>query len=300
MRAFFMTDGSHSAGYRGACVTRGPPEHMKQEAKVNLEATLPHTGVTVMQLLVAVAVLVLGFIAARVVIGLIKRSMKKTRLSDVLVEFLSRFMSALLYVLVILLVLAALGVTIGSILVSLSAMVGLILGFGMSDTVNNIASGTWIAALGPIDIGEMVNINGKTGKVSAVGIMATELLTPDNVLVTIPNAQVWGASIENYTRMPVRRADVTVGISYGSSVETAVRVAMDAMRAHPLVLDDPEPAVALTALADSSVNLALRPWVKTENYWAVRGDIAKAVLEGLPQAGVEIPFPQLDVHMRQE
>ena len=194
---------------------------------MNLESTLPYTSVTYMQLVVALAVLVVGLIVARVILGLFKRSMKKTKLSDVLIEFLARFMSALLYVLVILLVLAALGVTISSILVSLSAMVGLILGFGMSDTVNNIASGTWIAALGPIDIGEVVNINGKTGKVSAVGIMATELLTPDNVLVTIPNAQVWGTSIENYTRMPVRRADVAVGIAYGSSVDTAVKVAME-------------------------------------------------------------------------
>ena len=267
---------------------------------MTLETTLPYTSITLMQFVTALAVLVIGLLVARLVIGLFKRSMRKTKLSDVLIEFLARFMSALLYVIVILLVLAALGVTISSILVSLSAMVGLILGFGMSDTVNNIASGTWIAALGPIDIGEVVNINGKTGKVKAVGIMATELLTPDNVLVTIPNAQVWGASIENYTRMPVRRADVAVGIGYGSSVDTAVKVAMEIMQAHPLVLDDPEPAVVLTELADSSVNLVLRPWTDTENYWAVKGDVAKAVLEGLPKAGVEIPFPQIDVHMKQE
>jgi small-conductance mechanosensitive channel len=253
-----------------------------------------------MQLITAAIALVVGFIVARIILAFFKRSMRKTNLSDVLIEFLSRFLSALLYVLVILLVLSSLGVTIGSILVSLSAMVGLILGFGMSDTVNNIASGTWIAALRPIDIGEVVTINGKTGKVSAVGIMATELLTPDNVLVTIPNGQVWGTTIENYTRMPTRRADVSVGIAYGDSVDKAVQVAMDAMKAHPLVLDEPEPGVALTELADSSVNLSIRPWTKTEDYWAVKGDISKAVLEGLPEAGIEIPFPQMDVHMKKE
>jgi small-conductance mechanosensitive channel len=267
---------------------------------VDLQATLPFTSITYTQLLTAVAALVLGVIVARVILGLFRRSMKRTQLPDVLVEFLCRFLGALLYVLVLLLILASLGVTISSILVSLSAMVGLILGFGMSDTVNNIASGTWIAALRPIDIGEVVTVNGKTGKVNAVGIMATELLTPDNVLITIPNGQVWGAAIENYTRMPRRRADVAVGIAYGSSVEKAVQVAMDAMRAHPLVLDDPEPAVILTELADSSVNLSVRPWTATEDYWAVKGDIAKAVLKGLPEAGVEIPFPQLDVHMVKE
>jgi small conductance mechanosensitive channel len=267
---------------------------------LGLHATLPLTGITYLQLLTAVAALVLGVIVARIVLVLFRRSMKRTQLPDVLVEFLSRFLGALLYVVVLLLVLASLGVTIGSILVSLSAVVGLILGFGMSDTVNNIASGTWIAALRPIDLGEVVTINGKTGKVNAVGILATELLTPDNVLITIPNGQVWGSAIENYTRMPKRRADVAVGIAYGASVDKAVEVAMQAMKSHALVVDDPEPAVVLTELADSSVNLSVRPWTATENYWAVKGDIAKTVLKGLPEAGVEIPFPQLDVHMVKE
>jgi small-conductance mechanosensitive channel len=211
-----------------------------------------------MQLLTAVAALVVGIIVARIVLGFFKRSMRKTKLSDILVEFLARFLSALLYVLVILLTLAAVGVDVGSIFVSLAAMAGLIMGFGMSGTVNNIASGTWIAALRPIDIGEVVTINGKTGKVNAVGI------------------------------------------GYGSSVDKAVQVAMGIMKAHPLVLDEPEPAVVITELADSSVNLALRPWTNTENYWAVKGDVSKAVLEGLPAAGVEIPFPQLDVHLSKE
>jgi len=267
---------------------------------VDLKATLPFVSITYLQLITAVAALVLGVIVARIILAVFRRSAKRTELPDVLIEFLSRFLGALLYVLVLLLVLASLGVTISSILVSLSAMVGLILGFGMSDTVNNIASGTWIAALRPIDIGEVVTINGETGKVNAVGIMATELLTPDNVFITIPNGQVWGAAIENYTRMPKRRADVSVGIAYGSSVDKAVAVAMEAMKKHPLVLDDPEPTVALTELADSSVNLSVRPWTATENYWAVKGDISKAVLKGLPEAGIEIPFPQLDVHMIKE
>ncbi len=266
---------------------------------MNWDATLPYTSITYVQLLTAVAALIVGVLAARVILSLFRRSMRKSKLSDVLVEFLSRFFGALLYILVLLVALSALGLTVGSILVSLSAVVGLVLGFGMSDTVNNVASGTWIAALRPLDIGEVVSLNGKTGKVNAVGVMATELLTPDNVLITIPNAQVWGASIENFTRMPTRRADVAVGIAYDSSVDKAVGVAMELMKAHPLVLDDPEPAVVITALADSSVNLALRPWTATDNYWEVKGDITKGILEKLPEADIEIPFPQLDVHTKQ-
>ena len=262
--------------------------------------TIPYTSITLMQLLTAAIVLVVGFIVVKAIVSFYKRSMRKTKLSDILVEFLGRFFSALLYILLLLVVLSTLGVSVGSILLSLSAVVGLILGFGMQDTVNNVASGTWIAALRPIDIGDVVTINGMTGKVNAVGIMATELLTADNVLITIPNGQVWGSAIVNMTRMSVRRVDVAVGIAYGASVDKAVEVAMNLMQSHALVLKDPEPAVVITELADSSVNLALRAWANTGDYWAVKGALTQGILEGLPAAGIEIPFPQLDVHMQKE
>lgn len=267
---------------------------------MNWDATIPHTSVTFLQVITAAAVLVVGLIVARIVIGLFKRSLRKSKLSDILVEFLGRFFGALLYVLVLLLVLSTLGITVSSILVSLSAVVGLVLGFGMSDTVNNVASGTWIASLRPIDIGEVVTINGMTGTVKAVGIMATELVTPDNQVITIPNAQVWGSPIINATRMPTRRVDVSVGIAYGDSVAEAVRVAIDVMKGHDLVLSDPAPAVAIIELSDSSVNLQLRPWARTADYWTVKGDITKGIYEAIPSAGLSIPFPQLDVHLTKE
>jgi len=260
--------------------------------------TLPYTSITLLQLVSAVGVLVVGLIVARIIVGVFKRQMKRTKLSDVLVEFLGRFFSSLLYVLVILVVLSTLGVSVGSILLSLSAVVGLILGFGMQDTFNNVAAGTWIAALRPIDIGEVVTLNGLTGKVNAVGIMATELVTPDNVFITVPNGLVWGSPITNFSRMPIRRVDVSVGIAYESDVDTALQTAIDLMKAHEKVLDDPEPAVVVTELADSSVDLVLRAWAKTDDYWGVKGDLTKGILEALPKAGVEIPYPQVDVHSK--
>lgn len=266
---------------------------------MNLDMTIPHTSVTVLQALTAVAVLVAGFIAARIVASVFRRQMRRTRLSEILVEFILRFLSVLLYVLVVLIALGTLGVSIGSVVLSLSAIVGLVLGFGLQDTFNNVASGAWIAALSPINIGEVVTINGMTGKVTAVGIMATELLTPDNVYMAIPNKLVWGSPIINMTRMDTRRVDVAVGVAYGSSVDEAIRTGMNVMTKHPLVLGDPEPAVVITELADSSVNLALRAWAKTEDYWTVRGDLTKGIYEALPEAGIEIPYPQLDVHVTQ-
>lgn len=266
---------------------------------MDLGYTIPNTGITLLQVLTALVVLIVGFVAARIIASVFRRQMRKTRLSEILVEFLLRFLSALLYVIVILLVLGTLGVSVGSVILSLSAIVGLVLGFGLQDTFNNVASGAWIAALSPINIGEFVTINGMTGKVTAVGIMATELLTPDNVYMTIPNKLVWGSPIVNITRMPTRRVDVPVGVAYGTSLDDALRVGMATLSDHALVLDDPEPAVVITELADSSVNLVLRAWTKTEDYWTVKGDLTKAIYEALPKAGIEIPFPQLDVHVTQ-
>ncbi len=259
--------------------------------------TLPHTDLTLLQLATALAALVAGLLVARIALAVFRRQLKRTTLSDILVEFLARFFGVLLYVVVLLVVLSTLGVNVGAILLSLSAVVGLVLGFGMQETFNNIAAGTWIAALRPIDIGEVVTINGITGKVKTVGILATELVTFDNVYITIPNGLVWGSPIINATRMPTRRVDVSVGIAYGTSVDQAVAVGMELMKSHAAVLDEPAPTFVLTELADSSLNLQLRPWANTDDYWAVKGDITQGIYEALAKAGIEIPFPQLDVHM---
>ncbi len=264
---------------------------------MNWGMTLPHTNMTLLQLATAIGVLVVGFLVARIVLAVFRRQLRRTNLSDILIEFLARFFGILLYVIVILIVLSTLGVDVGAILLSLSAVVGLVLGFGMQETFNNIAAGLWIAALRPIDIGEVVTINGITGKVKSVGILATELVTPDNVYITIPNGQVWGSPIVNATRMPVRRVDVNVGVAYGSSVDQAIAVGMELMKSHAAVLDEPAPTFVLTELADSSLNLQLRPWANTDDYWAVKGEITQGIYEELGKAGIEIPFPQLDVHM---
>lgn len=200
---------------------------------------------------------------------------------------------------VILLAVRALGIEVGSVVIGLSAVIGLILGFGMQDTLTNLAAGVWIAALRPIDMGEVVEVAGKVGKVNAVGIMSTELLTPDNVLITIPNKLVWGNVITNYTRMPTRRVDVNVGVAYGTDLDKAIKIAMDLMQNHPKVLKDPAPTVVITELADSSINLQLRAWAKTEDYWTVKGDLTKGIYEAYMKEGIEIPFPQMDVHIKE-
>ncbi|ACS33761.1 mechanosensitive ion channel family protein [Thermococcus gammatolerans] len=266
---------------------------------MEMDKPLPYVGVTPLQMATTVAILVIGWVVTKILVGTFKRGLKKTKLPELVVEFLSRFLSALLYVAVILLAVSALGIGVGSVVLSISAVIGLILGFGMQDTLTNLAAGVWITALRPFDKGDVVTVAGQTGKVNAVGIMSTELLTPDNTLITIPNKLVWGSVITNYTRMPTRRVSVDVGVAYGTDLDRAIKIAMDIMKGHPKVLNDPEPSVVITALADSSINLQLRAWTKTEDYWAVKGDLTRAIYETYMKEGIEIPFPQMDVHIKE-
>ena len=247
---------------------------------VGWEDQIPYIGITYFQLISALVILVVGYIVSKVLVSIFKRSMRKTKLPPLVIEFLGRFLAILLYTTVLIL--------------------GLILGFGLQDTLTNLAAGVWIAALRPIDLGEVVEVAGKTGSVSGIGLMSTELKTPDNKIITIPNKLVWGSIIVNYTRMPTRRVDVDVGVAYGTDLDRAIKLAMDLMKSHPKVLDEPEPGVVITALADSSINLQLRAWAKTEDYWTVKGDLTRGIYELYTKEGIEIPFPQLDVHLRKE
>ncbi len=266
---------------------------------IGLDQTLPYTDITFVNILTAIIILIAGYFVARMLTSLFSKGLKQTKLPELVVEFLTRFLSSLLYVIVILAVLSVF-VNMSAVVLGLSAVIGLILGFGMQDTLTNIGAGLWIAALRPIDKGEYVEVNGSAGTVSAVGIMATELLTPDNKIVTIPNSLVWGSPIVNATRMPTRRVDVDVGISYSTDLDRAIEISLYVMKGNQSVLNDPAPAVMTTALADSSVNLQLRAWVKTADFWDVKKDLTNNIFKTYNEQGIEIPFPQLDVHLIKE
>ncbi len=266
----------------------------------DLDAPLPYIGASVMEIIIAVIAFLIGYVIVTVVIWLFKKSLRRTKLPELLIEFMARFIKALLIVLVLLAVLPIVHVDVSAIVLGLSAIIGLILGFGMQDTMTNIFAGFWIAMLKPFDIGDYIEVNGLSGTLEAVGIMSTTLTTPDNKFIMIPNKLVWGASIVNYTRKPVRRVDIDVGISYESDLNKAMGIAMRVMREHPLVVDDPAPSVVISQLADSSIKLQLRPWAKTSDYWAVKGEITQKILKEFAREGIEIPYPQMDVHIREK
>ena len=238
-----------------------------------MEQVIPYTEITVSRLIFAIIVLVLGFVLSKYIVHAFRRGIQKTKIPDLTIQFLAHFLSILLYVIVILAFLKSLNFDVDSYIVGVSAVIGLVLGLGMQDTFTNLTAGVCVAAIRPIDMGETVTVNGQTGKVKSVGIMSTELLTPDNQLITIPNKLVWGNSIVNMTRMPTRRVSVDVGISYSSDLEKAIGIALDLMKGHPLILQEPEPAVVTTELANSSINLQLRAWTKTGDVGTVKNNL---------------------------
>lgn len=259
---------------------------------------IPLLNSTVLDFLIAVVVtIIVWVILFAIVLRIIRRMLEKSPIPALLTELLVRVIRILLWMVLLLVFLSLIGFDISAIVLALSAIIGLVLAFGMSDSTNNFFAGVWIATIRPFHKDDVVEVTGHTGKVIAVGIMATELRTPDNVQIVIPNRNVWGAPIVNYTRLPKRRVNTDVGIAYGSDVAKAYDIGMKIMKEHPKVLEDPAPSIFMTALADSSVNLQLRPWAKTEDYWDVLHDMRRSLHEELPKAGVEIPFPQLDVHM---
>jgi len=271
---------------------------MALEDNFSLSTPASLSSITPESVVLALIVAVIGLIVVRVIRSAFKTMLSRaSKLSGLVVEFLVRFFSILLYVILILVVMATLGFDVSSVVLGLSAVIGLILGLGLQDTITNLAAGVWVAAFRPIDKGEFAEVNGISGTVMGVGIMMTEMLKPDNTYITIPNSQVWGNPVINYSRMDTRRVDVTVGVAYDTDLNKAIRVATDLMKSHEGVLPSPEPVTVVTELADSSVNLSLRAWTKTEDLWGVKWDLTREIVGAFRDAGIEIPFPQVDVHL---
>jgi small conductance mechanosensitive channel len=216
-------------------------------------------------------------------------------------KLLQSFLVATVYWLVLtvglLFVLAALGVNI----TPLFAMIGgasFILAFAFQDTLGNLASGLMIMINRPFDEGDYVVVGGTGGTVRSVSIMATTVTTGDNQVIVIPNKSVWGNVITNVTASDTRRVDLVFGISYDDSIPDALCVIAETVKAHPLVLADPEPVIRVHELAASSVNFICRPWTKTSDYWTVYWDLTHRMKEAFEAASITIPYPQQDVHLR--
>lgn len=264
---------------------------------MNITEPLPLIGISLWNIFLFILVLIIGFIIVRIAVNFLRKWMLKVNMGEILAEFTSRIVRLILYVFVIGTALAFLGIEIGSALVSVSVVLGFVLGFALGDTLSNIASGFMVAITKPFKAGDYVDVNGESGVVKNVGISVTELDTVDNKHVIIPNKSVWGNNIINYTKNAIRRVDMEMGVSYNDNLDTVIKTTMNILQKDERVLKDPASQVAIKEFADSAIIFVIRPWVKTGDYWGFYFDFQKTLKEAYDKAGINIPYPQMDVHI---
>ncbi len=248
------------------------------------------------KLIAALAILIIGLWLSKRIRNMVKRGLERTgKVDGTLSGFLSALAKYLVLIVTVFAVVAQFGVEISSLLVVFGSA-GLAVGLALQGTLSNVAAGVMLLMFRPFKIGDFVEVAGHAGSVKVVGLFITELSTPDNIQITIPNAAVWGASIKNFSHHATRRVDLAIGISYGDDIDKGMAVIHDAIKADSRVNGDPEPMVAVSNLGDSSVDLVVRVWCAAGDYWPLKFGLTKAIKEALDANGISIPFPTRTVY----
>jgi len=247
----------------------------------------------------ALAVLIIGLIVIRWLTRMIVRLMKRSNVSESLVPFLRTLFNFGLKALLVISVMGMVGIQMTSFIAVLGAA-GLAVGMALQGTLQNFAGGVIILLLKPYKIGDVIEASGYVGTVQEIQIFHTILTTADHRKVIIPNSPLATSSLINYTAMPERRIDFSFGIGYGDDIDKAKDILLKLANETEKIMQETPPVAMVESLGDSSVNLKLRIWVKTENYWEIWFYIHEEVKKRFDKNGISIPFPQRDVHIYQE
>lgn len=242
----------------------------------------------------AIAIFVLGRFAAKAVSNSVRKVLRKSRMDETLVAFSGNVLFFLIMALVIVASLGQLGVETTTV-AAVFAAAGLAVGLALQNSLSNFASGVLIIALRPFKSGDYITAGGQSGTVEEVNIFTTHLRTPDNIGVVVPNSSITAGSILNYNANKTRRMDMVFGISYQDDIVRAKSIILDILGKDTRILPDPAPVVGVLALGESSVDIAVRPWVKTELYWDTWFDLHETIKLRFDAEGITIPFPQRDV-----
>lgn len=245
----------------------------------------------------ALLIFAIGRWVAKIVSGLAAKAMKTAKVDATLVPFLENLAYSAVLVFVLIAALAALGVQTASVIAVLGAA-GLAVGLALQGSLANFASGVLLLIFKPFRVGDFVEIGGAKGAVQAIHIFNTVLNSPDNVRIVVPNAQVTGGSILNYTINGTRRVDLVASISYNDDMKKAKRVIESVLAQDKRILAEPAPLVAVGEMADSSINFFVRPWVKTADYWDVYFDLTEKMKTAIEENGMTIPFPQQEITIK--
>lgn len=247
----------------------------------------------------AIAVYIIGKWVAKTISGLLEKGMASRNVDATIVNFTKNIVFYAIFTMVIIAALGQLGLQTAS-FVAIIGAAGLAVGFALQGSLANFAAGVLLILFRPFKLGDFVEAGGASGVVKEISIFSTILTTGDNKVVTIANASVMGGNITNYSTMSERRVDFTVGVGYGADLNL-VRQELEAIaNSDDRVLVDKGITIGVAELADSSVNFAFRVWTKTENYWPLYFATNEQIKKRFDQAGIEIPFPQMDVHVSKE
>ncbi|WP_095210217.1 small-conductance mechanosensitive channel MscS [Endozoicomonas ascidiicola] len=247
----------------------------------------------------ALLTLVIGILIARFVSNALNRVMVKKNVDGIVASFTSNMTKYLIIAFVVAASLSRIGIQTAS-LIAIIGAAGLAIGLALQGSLSNFAAGVLLIIFRPIKKGEFVEIAGVGGSVESVQIFTTVVITPDNKMVVVPNNNVLSNNIVNYTRTGQRRVDLVIGVSYSADLKKTREILEKVLSEDDRILKDPSWTIGVLALADSSVNFAVRPWAKSSDYWDVYFSLHENIKNALDEAGIEIPFPQRDVHLIQQ
>ena len=247
-------------------------------------------------LLLAILVLIIAYFVCKMLRGINSKLSSKFAIDISIAGIINRTLTVIVYCFAVLIILDLLGINTASVLTVLGAA-GLAVGLALKDTLSNIAAGIFLLTQHPYKTGDFVECAGMAGSILTIGLFTTKLRTPQGQDIFVPNNSIITAPITNYSSNKSRRADITVGISYGDNLEEGIKVLQKLLESNPLILKDPAPAIYVSDLADSSVNLTLRFWTDSDKYWDAYWDVKRALKGTIEGAGLNIPFPQRVITM---
>ncbi len=250
------------------------------------------------KLIGALVTLIIGMWAISIIRGILRRGFEKSNMEPSLRGFLNSLIGILLKIMLWISVIGMMGVAMTSFIAILGAA-GLAVGMALSGTLQNFAGGVMILIFKPFKTGDFIEAQGHAGIVNEIQIFNTILKSPDNKTIIIPNAGLSTGSMVNFSSEAKRRVDLVFGIGYGDDVDKAKKVLRELIKADERIINDPaEPFIAVSKLADSSVNLVVRVWAEAANYWGIYFDLTEKVYKTFDKEGLNIPFPQMDVHVK--
>ncbi len=243
----------------------------------------------------AIIILIVGRIVAGWARKLVVKMMSKNDVDPSIQGFVRGLVYYLIIIFTWIAVLGKFGVETAS-LVAVLGMAGFAVGFALQGSLSNFAAGVMLLVFRPFKVGDYVDIAGTAGSVTDLQLFVTILNTPDNIRIIVPNGQVFGSVIKNFSAEDLRRVDMVFGIGYGEDIDKAIQTMKGILDSDARILKDPALQIAVAELADSSVNFVVRPWVKKEDYWGVKFDMTEQIKKAFDQQNIEIPFPQMVMH----